>query len=396
MRVSRRTLGLATAFVAIAALGGFTFLQMRDADAGDPADSTAVAARVAAAGADEQGTAIAIPVEGAEVVQDTLVVSVTATGEAAALRQVVLAAQVAGRIADLAVRESDRVGAGGLVVGLDPAQFQLALEGARATLRQRQAQYDEQTLFDDRIADAALRAERQRVARARSGVESAELDVQKAELDLRQTRVAAPFAGQVANVKVVPGQWVTPGTELATLVDLDPVKVEVQVLESEVGMLARGGRAAVTFAAFPGETFDGRIETINPVVDQATRTARVTVLVPNPTRRILPGMYARVALDARRFPDRVLVPRSAVLERDVDRRTLVFVYEPDGARGGIAKWRYVTTGLGNATHVEIVEDPDVQGVRPGETVLTDGHHTLTDGARVRVVENVAADAGRRP
>ena len=399
MRVSRRTLGLVTAFAAIAALGGFTFLQMRAADAADPADSSAVADRVAAASAESQATAIAIPVEGAAVVQDTLVVAVTATGEAAALRQVILSAQVAGRVADVAVGESDRVGAGALVVAFDAEQFRLAVDGARAALRQRQAAYDEQTLFDDRIADAALRAERQRVARANSGVEAAEIDVQKAELDLRQTRVAAPFAGQVANVKVVPGQWVSTGTELATLVDLDPIKVEVQVLESEVGMLARGGRAAVTFAAFPGETFSGTIQTINPVVDQATRTARVTVLVPNPARRILPGMYARVALDARRFPDRVLVPRTAVLERDVDRRTLVFVYEPDAdrpSRGGVAKWRYVTTGLGNATHVEIVEDPDVQGVRPGETVLTDGHHTLTDGARVRVVENVAADAGRRP
>ena len=84
-----------------------------------------------------------------------------------------------------------------------------------------------------------------------------------------------------------------------------------------------------------------------------------------------------------------------VLERDVDRRTLVFVYEGD-ARGGTAKWRYVTTGLGNATHVEIVDDPEVQGVQPGEVVLTAGHQTLTDGARVRVVENVGTDEGRRP
>jgi hypothetical protein len=79
----------------------------------------------------------------------------------------------------------------------------------------------------------------------------------------------------------------------------------------------------------------------------------------------------------------------------VDRRTLVFVYEGD-RRGGAARWRYVTTGLGNATQVEIVDDPEVQGVSPGEVVLTDGHETLTDGARVRVVENVGVDAARRP
>ena len=399
MRVTRRAVGLAVAFLTIAALGGFTFLRMRAADAADggDADSTAVGRRVAAADSAGAGRAsdVAIPVEGEEVVRDTLVVSVTATGQAAALRQVVLAAQVAGRVTQLPVRESDRVGSGGLVAALDADEYRIALEEAKASQRTSEATFREQTLFDDRITDAALRAERQRTARAKSGLERAELAVEKAELDLRRTRLAAPFAGQVADVKVVPGQFVRAGDELATIVDLDPIRVEVQVLESEVGFLGQGRRAQVTFAAFPGETFTGTIQTINPMVDQTTRTARVTVQVPNPARRILPGMYARVSLEARRFPDRVLVPRRAVLERDVDRRTLVFVYDGD-SRGGTAKWRYVTTGLGNATHVEIVDDPDVQGVKPGEVVLTDGHETLTDGARVRVVANVKQDEGRRP
>jgi membrane fusion protein (multidrug efflux system) len=398
MRVTRRAVGLAVAFLTIAALGGFTFLRMRAADAPDgDADSTAVGRRVAAADSAGAGRAsdVAIPVEGEEVVRDTLVVSVTATGQAAALRQVVLTAKVAGRVTQLPVRESDRVGSGGLVAALDADEYRIALEEAKASQRTSEASFREQTLFDDRITDAALRAERQRTARAKSGLERAELAVEKAELDLRRTRLAAPFAGQVADVKVVPGQFVRAGDELATIVDLDPIRVEVQVLESEVGFLGQGRRAQVTFAAFPGETFTGTIQTINPMVDQTTRTARVTVQVPNPARRILPGMYARVSLEARRFPDRVLVPRRAVLERDVDRRTLVFVYDGD-SRGGTAKWRYVTTGLGNATHVEIVDDPDVQGVQPGEVVLTDGHETLTDGARVRVVANVKQDEGRRP
>ena len=394
MRVTRRAVGLAVAFTAIAALGGFTFMQMRaaDADAGD-GDSTAVAGRLAAADTAGAGprSDVAIPVEGTEVVRDTLIVSVTATGQAAALRQVVVAAQVGGRVAQLPLRESDRVAGGGLVVGLDGEEYRLALEEAKAAQRTSEATFREQTLFDDRITDEALRAERTRTARAKSGLERAELQVRKAEFDLARTRLAAPFAGQVANMKVVPGQYVRAGDEIATIVDLDPIKVEVQVLESEVGFLGQGRRAQVTFAAFPGETFTGTIQTINPVVDQTTRTARVTVTVPNAARRILPGMYARVALEARRFPDKVLVPRSAVLERDVDRRTLVFVNE-----NGVAKWRYVTTGLGNATHVEIVEDAEVQGVQPGEVVLTDGHETLTDGARVRIVENVKQDAARRP
>lgn len=398
MSVSRRAATLSLAFVAIAALAAFTFLQMRRADAetaDQGADSASVAARAAAAGAAAGGASsgVAISVEGVPVVKDTLVVSVTATGQAAAMRQVVLSAQVAGRVARLPVRESERLAAGALVAGLDAEEYALALEQAQADRARGEASFREATLFDDRLDDAALRAERARVARAKSGLEQGEIAVRKAQLDLSRTTIAAPFAGAIANLRVVPGQHVSPGTELATLVALDPIKVEVQVLESEVGFLAAGRRASVTFAAFPGQTFHGTISTINPVVDQATRTARVTVLVPNPASRILPGMYARVSLEAQRFPDRVIVPRSAVLERD--RRTMVFVYEGD-ERGGDAKWRYVTLGLGNATHVEVVEDPDTQGVKPGEMVLTDGHFTLTDGARVRLVENVSQDEGRRP
>jgi len=174
-------------------------------------------------------------------------------------------------------------------------------------------------------------------------------------------------------------------------VDLNPIRVEVQVLESEVGLLAAGRRAVVSFAAFPGEQFVGRVATINPMVDRDTRTAKVTVTIPNPDGRILPGMYARVALEARKFPDRILVPRAAVLERD--RRTMLFVYEGDGPTG-LAKWRYVTTGLANDSLVEIVPNPETEMVQPGEQVLVDGHYTLIHDARVRLVANVRESGGR--
>jgi RND family efflux transporter MFP subunit len=174
-----------------------------------------------------------------------------------------------------------------------------------------------------------------------------------------------------------------------TIVELDPIKVEVQVLEGEVGYLAPGGRARVSFAAFPDEVFAGTIETINLVIDQTTRTAKVTVTVPNRQGRILPGMYARVSLEARHFPDRILVPRSAILERDVNRRKMLFVYQD-----GLAKWRYVTTGLENETHVEIVENPETEMVRPGEKVLVGGHHTLIHDAKVRLVDDVRSAGGR--
>jgi RND family efflux transporter MFP subunit len=216
--------------------------------------------------------------------------------------------------------------------------------------------------------------------------------LRKAQLDLSRTRIAAPFAGRVASLKVVPGQWVRAGDELMTVVALDPIRVEVQVLESEVGFLSPGRKARVSFAAFQ-EPFTGTVETINPVVESGTRTAKVTVVVPNPDGRILPGMYARVSLEARHFPDRVLVPRSAILERD--RRTMLFVFDGQGGTG-LAKWRYVTTGLQNDSMVEIVPSAETDSVKPGEVVLTEGHYTLIHDARVRLVRELSdsADAPR--
>jgi RND family efflux transporter MFP subunit len=385
--------------VVLVVVGAGAALYSRRGDAatggGAPGDSASAGAGVETSASDGFNTEVAIPVEGRAAKRDVLVLAVSAAGQAEAWQKNVLVAQVGGRIASLPVRESDAVAAGRTLVALDPAEYGLAVEEAEAAVRDARAKYQEQILFDDRIADASVRADRERIARSRSGLDAAEVRVRKARLDLARTRLAAPFAGRIASLKTVPGQWVRQGDELMTIVDLDPIKVEVQVLESEIGFLSPGRTATVTFAAFAGEAFTGKVETINPVVESGTRTARVTVLIPNPQGRILPGMYARVSLEARRFDDRMLVPRSAILERD--RRTMLFVFEPEGAGSdrGLAKWRYVTTGMQNDSLVEVVASEETETVQPGETVLTDGHYTLIHDARVRVVESVK-EAGGRP
>jgi membrane fusion protein, multidrug efflux system len=384
MKIQKRALiaGLSLV-VAVAVAAGFYVRISSQPGAveatGADLDITATAAAFA--------TDVAIAVEGAEVVRGDLVLSVSAAGQAEAWRRTRLTAEVAGRIERVPVREADRVARGGLVLAIDPVDYALALEEAQARRARAEADYRERTLFDQTL-EAEVRAERDRAARIRSGLDEVELAVRKAQLDLERTRVFTPFAGRIASLNVVEGQLVRQGDELMTLVDLDPIRVQVQVLEGELAHLAPGARARVRFSAFPGQVFSGTVETINPLVEEQTRTARVTVLVPNPDGRILPGMYARVDLEAQRIPDRIMVPRSAILERD--RRTMLFVLED-----GRAKWRYVTTGLENEHSIEIREDPETDMVRPGEIVLTAGHFTLTHDATVRLVDSHrAAETGR--
>jgi membrane fusion protein (multidrug efflux system) len=338
-----------------------------------------------AAAEDAVPVGVAIPVEADTVRRGTLVLKVTGTGQTEANRRATIAAPTSGPIAAVGVRESDFVGRGGLLVRLDAREAAFAIARAEAALEEAHVRYREFTLFDERITDPAVREERAEAARAKSGLAQAEVALREARLALGRTTVTAPFAGSVANVRSTLGEHVTQGQELLTLVDLDPIKVEVQVVEGELQWLREGGGADIHLSAFPDMVFHGRIATINPVVDPDTRTARVTVVVPNPSGTILPGMFARVVLDGREFHNHTLVPTEAILERDG--RTLVFLFEPlpDGPGGeGLAKWVYVTPGLANDRFVELVENERTEVPEPGRLVLTGGNVTLIHDARVRI------------
>jgi HlyD family secretion protein len=334
---------------------------------------------------------IAIPVSAAPVVRDMFVMTVSAAGQAQAVARTLLTADVEGSVTEVHVGEGDRVRRGQLLARIDPERYAFELEKARAALERAEAQFAEYTLFDDEIEDEELKAERRRMARARSGLSEAEVTVREAELNVERATVRAPFAGSVANLAIVPGERVQQRDSIVEIADLSQVKIEVQVLETEVPYLEQGREARVVLSAFPDTAFTGQVASINPVVDPRTRTARVTVALPNRDGAVKPGMYARVRIAARLYADRVMVPRSSILERD--NRTLVFVFEPEsgGSSQGLAKWTYVTTGLENDDFFEVVPGEGTTLLEPGQLVLTEGHYTLIHDARVRVVEDDATD-----
>jgi RND family efflux transporter MFP subunit len=396
MTYSTRTLSILSIVLVLGAAGGGIWWRLKPDTPSDDADaqSSALNDEVAAVTSASQqfSTDVPQPVGGSPVVLDTLWITVTAAGEAAAFREATLTAQVEGMVAQLPVRENLESPRGRRLLQIDTTEYALNVAKARAALETAQAEYQKIVLLDEEIVDASIREERERIARSRSGLTGAEVDLRQAGIALDRATVRAPFGGRVADLQVVAGQWVGVGTELLTLVDLDPIKVEVQVLEAELGFLEEGRGVEVTFAAFPGEVFEGRIETINPRVDTETRTGRVTVHLSNEDGRIKPGMYAQVKIDAQAFPDRVLLPHEALLERDG--RSMVFVYKPnENGRGGRADWRYVTTGRENEDWYELTRG-DEGWVDPGEIVLTSSHHYLAHDVAVRLVENSTAEGGR--
>ena len=393
MARSRATLKVLTTLIILGAVGWGTWMRLRPPPEEDTEEETtepATAADEVVQSVQQQfSTELPVPVTGAVAVQDTLRISVTAKGRAEAIRQARLKARKSGIVSRVRVRENQFVRAGDLLVQIDTTEYAMDLAARTAALRRAQAEYQVRVLGDEQITDPRVRAARDSLARAFTGLDQAEVDHGRAVMDLERTAVRAPFGGRVADIKVVTGQYAGEGEEVVTVIDMNPMKVSVQVLGTEVVYLDEGHAAEVEFTAFPGRPFTGKIESINPLVDATTNTARVTVHVDNADGRIFPGMYAEADLEAQKFPNRLLVPRTAILEAN-DGRPYLFVVDD-----GRASWHYVHPGMENDRLVELLKiGASTDWVEPGETVLVDGHHYLTHDAAVRVVEDLAAAGGR--
>lgn len=391
---ARHVVTLVVVLVLGAALTGI-FLRIRAGDeegdqgaTGDAATDSVRASVQSTASAQAFATEVALPVEAAQVQHGTFVIWVSAEGRAAPARTAPLHAEVEGSVVEVPVQEGGFVQAGALLARLDPALYEIRLRRAQAAMDQAAADFRDRTLFDDQIEDPVQRREREQQARIRAGLDQREADLDEAQYELAKTEIRAPFSGRVANIGVSIGSRASAGDSIATIVDLSQIDIDAEVLHSELPLVQVGREATARFPALPGESFVGRVVSINPLIDPETQMARVTVRLSNPEARIVPGMPGSVRIAGRLLADRRFVPKESIVERN--RRQVVFVFEPseDGSDTGNAQWEYVTTGLENDRFVELVPaaegDDDTYVGEGGDLVLVDGHATLTHDARVRI------------
>ena len=176
---------------------------------------------------------------------------------------------------------------------------------------------------------------------------------------LRTVTLASPASGVVVEKTVVTGSRVMPGMALYRLADLSRVWVEGEVFERDLGAVRVGQSARVSVDAFPGEAFTGRVAYLYPSVAPETRTGRVRIELANPRMRLMPGMYARVELDAAAERPAILIPRDAV--HVTGERAMVFVRD---AMGGLQA-RTVTIGASSGNEVEVLA-----GLAEGENIVS--------------------------
>ena len=247
-------------------------------------------------------------------------------------------------------------------------QYRTQAETARAEANVAKEQL-ESTINVSRSSDIGLEA----TAAALNAIRAESALAQKAVGD---SVIRAPFSGYVSERPVAVGEYVTPSTKIATVIKMNPIKVNLRLPESEAGHIRTGLGVTVTVAAYPDQ-FTGKVTAMNPAIDPSSRALLVEAEIENSRNLLRPGMFVTAHILLPENKEGVFVPRTAVQTDSSTDSSTVFVIEGETARVRVVALGPAAAGSENAGLVQILS-----GVTAGETVATGNLQELFDGARV--------------
>lgn len=203
----------------------------------------------------------------------------------------------------------------------------------------------------------------------------AAIDPSRPGMVYEKSIVEAPASGTVLSVTYSVGANVSPQLPMATIGNLDDLEIIVPVAERYIGLVSKGQKAELHFPAYEGVAFKGTVTEMSPVLDPASRTMDLTIVLDRPDRRVKVGMFPSVILYTEKRSQVLAVPSSAVLE--LADGYSVFVASEDG----YARQVSVETGMEVDGIIEISS-----GLETGEQVVTFGQNLITDGAEIKVID----------
>ena len=306
---------------------------------------------------------------------------IDAVGSLRAVRGAELSLEVPGVVESITFQSGDEVKAGQVLLTLRKEDEEARLQSLEATAQLAQITYDRNVkqLKAQAISQAIVDNDEANLRNAK-----AQVAVQKAILDKKTLR--APFDGRLGLRQVDLGQFLSAGTEIATLQSLDPIFVDFLLPQQAVAQISDGEKVRAKVDAFPGRIFEGKITAINPKIDTGSRNIQVRATLANADQKLLPGMFATVELDTGVAQRLVTLPQTAVAYNPYG--SLVYIVDdkgktPEGNPQLVARQVFVTTGATRGDQVAILK-----GVSEGDMVVTSGQIKLRNGVPV-VVNNSA-------
>jgi membrane fusion protein (multidrug efflux system) len=299
-----------------------------------------------------------------------------AVGTLRAVRGADLSAQASGVVDDIEFDSGNEVPAGKVLLRLKPnddfaklQQLEAAAELAAQTYKRDQEQFAAQA-----ISQATLDTDV-------STLKSARAQVAAQQALIEEKIVKAPFAGRLGIRQVDLGQYLSAGAPVVTLQALDPILIDFYLPQQVLKRIKVGDAVAATVDTYPGVRFSGVIEAINSKVDNASRNIQVRASFHNPDRRLVPGMFATVAVDAGDALSRITLPQTTITYNPYG--NTVYVVQHAGGGKDTVQQRFVTLGDTRGDQVAVES-----GVKEGEVVVSAGQMKLRNGSPVVINNSV--------
>ena len=300
---------------------------------------------------------------------------IEAIGTVNAAQGVDLTVESAGVVKEILFEPNTTVEAGAVLLRLDDVVQSADVEAART-----QAELERSNLA--RAQDLTRRGVTTNVSldQTQAAAQAAEAQLARAIAVLEQRQLAAPFAGTIGLPRVDLGQYVAPGTIVATLQDISTMRVDFSLPEQDLPNLSIGQKIEVRIEGLD-ETFPGELTGIDPRVDPATRLVALRGSITNPQGKLTPGQFVRIALALPAEEGVIALPQTAVSSSLYgDYVYLVRPSEADAEQLVVAQV-FVKPGRRSGGVVEIAE-----GVSPGDQVVSAGQNRLSNG-QPAIVDN---------
>jgi membrane fusion protein (multidrug efflux system) len=302
---------------------------------------------------------------------------VASVGSMRAVRGVDVTTEVAGLVRTLNFKSGDDAKNGAVLVELNADSDIAQLHALQAA-----ADLSETTYKRDKV-----QFEAQAISQATLDADAADLKNRRAQAEAQAALVAkktlrAPFAGRLGITTLNPGQYLNPGDKVVTLQAIDPILVDFRVPQRELARILPGQTVNVATDAFPGEIFAGKVTAIDPRVDAASRNFQVEASVTNTARRLLPGMFARVAVQSGSKQRFITLPQAAITYNPYGATVFVALKSKDG-KSLEAQQVFVNVGATRGDQVAVVS-----GLKEGDQVVTSGQLKLKNGTTLQVNNSV--------
>jgi membrane fusion protein (multidrug efflux system) len=327
-------------------------------------------------------------VTSAKVETEQWVAARPAIGTLVAVRGVTLAAELAGVVREIGFESGTSVRQGATLVKLDTSTEEAQLAAA--------------------LADASLaKVSLERAHNLRKGGANTQADLDAAEARAKQAEAAvvslrttiakktirAPFDGRISIRQVELGQYLSPGSPIASLQSVTPIHADFWLPQQAIADLKLGQHVRVRADAFVNASWDGQVTTINPEVDVATRNVRIRATVPNSDGRLRPGMFVNVEVLSNQQRSVLTIPATAVIFAPYGDTVFVLDEKKDanGNTSTVARQTFVRLGERKGDFVAVDS-----GLTAGQTVVSTGAFKLRNGTVVRVNNALAPAAGLAP